>query len=88
VGRYEGDTLVIDTIGENVGPLSMVDRYGTPFSPALHVIERYRLIDGTLARDLQQKHESVFRRRKIGPSCQCIRERRHRPRPGEAGIAG
>jgi hypothetical protein len=60
VGRYEGDTLVIDTIGQKVGPLSRVDRYGTPFSPALHVIERYRLIDGTLARDLQQKHESVY----------------------------
>jgi hypothetical protein len=60
VGRYEGDTLVIGTIGQKVGPLSMVDRYGTPFSPALHVIERYRLIDGTLARDLQQKHESVY----------------------------
>jgi hypothetical protein len=23
----------------------MVDMYGTPFSPALHVVERYRLID-------------------------------------------
>jgi hypothetical protein len=29
----------------------MVDRYGTPFSAALHVAERYRLIDGTSARD-------------------------------------
>ena len=38
----------------------MVDRFGTPFSAALHVIERYRLIDGTMARDLQQKHESVY----------------------------
>ena len=37
----------------------MVDRYGTPFSAALHVAERYRLIDGTSARDLQQNHESV-----------------------------
>ncbi len=60
VGHYEGDTLVIDTIGQKVGPLSMVDRYGTPFSPALHVIERYRLIDGRTARDLQQKHESAY----------------------------
>src|SRR5258707_7278400 len=60
VGHYEGDTLVIDTIGQKVGPLSMTDRYGTPFSAALRVIERYRLIDGTMARDLQQKHESVY----------------------------
>jgi len=60
VGHYEGDTLVIDTIGQKVGPLSMVDRYGTPFSPALHVVERYRLIDGAMARNLQLKHESTY----------------------------
>jgi hypothetical protein len=60
VGHYEGDTLVIDTIGQKVGPLSMVDRFGTPFSAALHVIERYRLIDGATARDLQLKHESAY----------------------------
>jgi hypothetical protein len=60
VGRYEGDTLVIDTIGQKLGRLSMVDRFGTPFSSALHVVERYRLIDGALARDLQRKHESTF----------------------------
>ena len=60
VGHYEGDTLVIDTIGQKVGPLSMVDRYGTPFSAALHVVERYRLINGAMARDLQLKHESTY----------------------------
>lgn len=60
VGHFEGDTLIIDTVGLRVGPLSMVDLYGTPFSPALHVIERYRLIDGATARDLQQKHESTY----------------------------
>src|SRR5271170_2687111 len=60
IGHYEGDTLVIDTIGQKVGPLSMVDRFGTPYSAALHVIERYRLIDGATARDLQLKHESAY----------------------------
>jgi len=45
VGRFEGDTLVIDTIAIKVGPYSMVDSYGTPHSDALHVVERYRLID-------------------------------------------
>ena len=25
IGRYEGDTLVVDTVGIKVGPLSMVD---------------------------------------------------------------
>jgi len=60
VGHYEGNTLVIDTVGQKVGPLSMVDPYGTPFSAALHVIERYRLINWLTARDLQRKHESTY----------------------------
>ena len=45
VGHYEGDTLVVDTVGVKMGPFAMVDMYGTPFSPALHVVERYRLLD-------------------------------------------
>jgi hypothetical protein len=45
VGHYEGDTLVIDTVGIKVGPYAMVDWYGTPRTPALHVVERYRLLD-------------------------------------------
>jgi hypothetical protein len=60
VGRYDGDTLVIDTIGQRVGPLSTVDLWGTPFSENLHVIERYRLIDGVAAREAQQKHEARY----------------------------
>jgi hypothetical protein len=44
VAHYEGDTLVIDTVGIKAGPFAMVDWFGTPQSPALHVIERYRLI--------------------------------------------
>jgi hypothetical protein len=44
IGHYEGDTLVIDTIGVKVGPVSIVDQAGTPYSEALHVVERYRLI--------------------------------------------
>ncbi len=45
VGRYEGDTLVVDTVGIKVGKYSMVDWYGTPHSEALHVVERYRMLD-------------------------------------------
>jgi hypothetical protein len=45
VGHYEGDTLVIDTVGIKVGPFAMVDWYGTPQTEALHVVERYRLLD-------------------------------------------
>ena len=45
VGYYEDGILVIDTVGVKTGPLSMVDRLGTPQSDAVHVVERYRLID-------------------------------------------
>ena len=45
IGHFEGDTLVVDTVGIKVGPHSMVIPYGTPYSEALHLIERYRLID-------------------------------------------
>jgi hypothetical protein len=45
VGHYEGDTLVIDTVGQKSGPFAMLDLYGTPYTKALHVVERYRLID-------------------------------------------
>ena len=51
VGHFEGDTLVIDTVGIKVGPYAMLDWYGTPHSPALHVIERYRLVDYESAKD-------------------------------------
>jgi hypothetical protein len=37
--------LVIDTVGVKVGPFSMLDWYGTPFTEALHLVERYRLLD-------------------------------------------
>ena len=51
VGHYEGDTLVIDTVGFKVGKYSMVDWYGTPHTEALHVVERYRLLDSASAKD-------------------------------------
>ena len=42
VGHYEnGDTLVVDTIGQN--DKTQIDRFGTPHSDQIHVIERYRL---------------------------------------------
>ena len=42
IGHYEGDTLVVDTIGFN--ERSVVDRYGTPHSAELHLIEKYRVL--------------------------------------------
>jgi hypothetical protein len=51
VGHYESDTLVIDTVGIKIGPFAMVDFYGTPYTAALHVVERYRLIDDSAAKE-------------------------------------
>ena len=43
MAAYEGDTLIVDTIGMN--DKTPVDIFGTPHTEALHVVERYRLID-------------------------------------------
>jgi hypothetical protein len=43
VGHYEGDTLVIDTIGLN--DKTFLDNFRTPHSEKLHVTERWRLIE-------------------------------------------
>jgi hypothetical protein len=43
VGRYEGDELVVDTIGMNAR--TFVDNYRTPHTEQLHVVERFRLIN-------------------------------------------
>ena len=51
VGHYEGDTLVIDTVGVKIGPFAMVDFYGTPYTRALHVVERYQLLDYEAAKE-------------------------------------
>src|SRR5579871_3017174 len=51
VGHYEGDTLVIDTVGFKVGRYSMVDWYGTRHTEALPVVERYRLLDPEAAQE-------------------------------------
>src|ERR1051326_339589 len=51
IGHYEGDTLVVDTVGVRTNrPFAMADVYGTPYSPSLHVIERYRLVNEDVAK--------------------------------------
>jgi len=73
IGHYEGDTLVVDTIGMN--NQTWVDNFRTPHSDKLHVIERFHLInDGknlqvdvhvedpgayTMAWDTVQRYDSV-----------------------------
>jgi hypothetical protein len=52
VGHYEGDTLVIDTVGNRTDrPYAMIDLFGTPFTDKLHVVERYWLLDYEAAKD-------------------------------------
>jgi hypothetical protein len=43
IGRYEGDTLVVDTVG--IDDRTPVDGFGTPHTKQLHVIERFHLIE-------------------------------------------
>jgi hypothetical protein len=45
VGHYEGgDTLVVDTIGMN--DKSFIDDYRTPHTTQLHVVEKFRVMEG------------------------------------------
>jgi hypothetical protein len=45
VGHYEnGDTLVVDTIGMNAK--TFVDSFRTPHTEKLHVVERFKLLEG------------------------------------------
>jgi hypothetical protein len=46
VGHYEGDTLVVDTIG--LDDRSFIDIFNVPHSKALHVVERYRIVGSKL----------------------------------------
>jgi len=44
VGRYEPDELVVDTIGLNTR--TFIDNYRTPHTEQIHVVERFKLIEG------------------------------------------
>jgi len=59
VGHYEGDTLVVDTIGLN--NKTVIDSYRTPHTDKLHVEERWRLInDKTLQVDIKIEDPDTF----------------------------
>src|SRR4029077_6097570 len=60
VGHYEGDTLVIDTVGIKVGRYTMIDRFGTPYTEALHVVERYRFLDYETAKEAQERGQKEW----------------------------
>jgi hypothetical protein len=46
VGHYENGELVIDTIGFIEHPYSFVDNNRTPHTKDLHVVERWKIVDG------------------------------------------
>jgi hypothetical protein len=50
IGHYEGDTLVIDTIG--LSAKTVVDPYRTPHTEKLHVVERWKMAADGQAMDV------------------------------------
>lgn len=58
VGHYEGDTLVIDTVGVKTDrPYAMLDLFGTPYTDKLHIVERYRLRDYDEVKDALDRNK-------------------------------
>jgi len=56
IGHYEnGDTLVVDTIGFN--DKTYVDNYRTPHTTKLHVVERFKLVEGGEALEVDVRVE-------------------------------
>jgi hypothetical protein len=67
VAHYEGDTLVIDTVGTKTKrPFAMIDLYGTPYTEKLHVVERYRLVDYEDAKDGLERDAKENQRPPVG----------------------
>ena len=61
IGRWEGDTLVIDTVGYN--DKFWFDSRGTPHTEKLHTIERWTRINyGTLVNDMTIEDPGTFSR--------------------------
>jgi hypothetical protein len=58
VGHYEGDTLVIDTVGQKTDrKYAMLDLFGTPYTKSLHIVERYRLRDYDDVKDALERNK-------------------------------
>jgi hypothetical protein len=59
IGKWDGDTLIIDTIGFN--DITWLDHAGLPHSEALHVTERIRRVDhNTLQDDFTIEDSKTF----------------------------
>jgi hypothetical protein len=46
VGHYEGDTLIVDTVG--ISTRTFVDNFDTPHTEKLHTVERFQIVDNGL----------------------------------------
>jgi hypothetical protein len=46
IGRYENGKLVVNTVGFVEHPYSFLDNYRTPHTKDLHVVERWKIVDG------------------------------------------
>ena len=55
IGHYEGDTLVVDTIG--IDKRTFIDGFQTPHSEQLHTTERFRMTDGGKAMEVSLRVE-------------------------------
>jgi hypothetical protein len=65
IGRWDGDTLVVDTVGIN--DQSWLDGFGHPHSEALHVVERFRRVNhDTLEVSLVYEDPKVYTKPWIG----------------------
>jgi len=82
VGHYEGDTLVVDTIG--LSARTFVDNYFTPHTEELRVVERFRMIEGGRTLEVQVHVEDpgafttpwnamqLYRRTDTGPMVETV----------------
>ena len=64
VGRWDGDTLVVDSVGFN----EKTEVSGYMHSTALHVVERFQRVDSGLKYDVTVEDPNVFRSPWVFPS--------------------
>ena len=78
IGRWEGDTFVVDTIG--ISDRNWIDRMGHTHSSQLHLVERFRRVGDTLNLDLTLDDPKAFTK-----TWQAQRVFRLRPRTDRVG---
>jgi hypothetical protein len=95
IGRWQGDTLVVDSVGFN--DKTTIDKYGIPHTDALHVIERIRRTDENTLEDLMTiedpktftaswQYRAVYKRAAAGTRiAEYMCEENNRNQPDEQG---